>query len=252
MQQYEPFSSRLAAWFLQCRPPAQQPGPDVKLASRIAIAGLPQFNLVLMMSTRCGGREPTQCGAGAGGGAQACCSGFFKKPHGAGQDQGLQVRRLREGHSARNVGLAICKPCRCRCIYKRTSQLHETRGNFDLKATCPVHWNRNDPSGRGISRLEKVTLKATAANAARIHDRGDTTAPVRSLPPPCTYEENFLIILAGAAGMCQKCVRLSLSFHSIRLLLPPLPSPPFVLVLTPDQVSNNPAGRGHQHALAVV
>jgi len=110
------------------------------------------------------------------------------------------VRRLREGHSARNVCLAICKLAGADAYTIRTSQLHETRGNVDLKATCLVPWNRNDPSGRGISRLEKVTLKATAANAARIHDRGDTTAPVRSLPPPCTYEENFLIILAGAAG----------------------------------------------------
>jgi hypothetical protein len=37
---------------------------------------------------------------------------------------------------------------------------------------------RNDPSGRGISRVERMTLKATAANAARVHDRGGHTNPV--------------------------------------------------------------------------
>lgn len=40
---------------------------------------------------------------------------------------------------------------------------------------------RNDPSGRGISRVERLTLKATAANAARVHDRGGHTNPVSGL-----------------------------------------------------------------------
>lgn len=42
---------------------------------------------------------------------------------------------------------------------------------------------RNDPSGRGISRVERMTLKATAANAARVHDRGGHTNPVNALRP---------------------------------------------------------------------
>ena len=36
---------------------------------------------------------------------------------------------------------------------------------------------RDDPSARGISRLERVNLKLTARNAARAHDAGATIEP---------------------------------------------------------------------------
>ena len=49
---------------------------------------------------------------------------------------------------------------------------------------------RNDPSGRGISRVERLTLKATAANAARVHDRGGHTNPV-SAPRLLDYHQKY-------------------------------------------------------------
>jgi len=36
---------------------------------------------------------------------------------------------------------------------------------------------RDDPSARGISRLERVNLKLTARNAARAHDAGAIVEP---------------------------------------------------------------------------
>jgi hypothetical protein len=54
--------------------------------------------------------------------------------------------------------------------------------------------DRNDPSARGISKLELVNLKLTARNASRTHDAGATVEPdtdishhyrVRAQNPSC-------------------------------------------------------------------
>lgn len=136
-------------------------------------------------------RGGKQCAATPRSAAQCCavrlCAGGSKGACPPEQLPTLPTRRHRRG----SPHYFALQPSERGII--TLEKVNATRKNADGETSCdrtacnrtvnpesmPCHFaRRNDPSGRGISALEKVTLKATAANAARIHDRGGTTAPV--------------------------------------------------------------------------